>query len=256
MVPAPVGHHCPTCVQEAKGDMKRIKNVRFNFGTAGGTGVVVKGLIAVNALVFLLQQSDKSIVPRFVDAATCVGAGQNYRLLTSAFLHANLTHIVLNMLGLWIIGSPVEHAMGRVRFLALYLVAGIGGSVAFNVFGGGGSALGASGAVFGLFGAAFVLARSRGGDPRPIVILIVINLLFGAAVPGIDNWGHLGGLATGFVIAVGYELAERFPGSTRIAVQVASVVVTLALLSTLVKTSTPAPTDRDRLICQIISQPQ
>lgn len=254
MVPAPVGHHCPTCVQEAKPDTARVRNVRWSFGQASQAGLMVKILVAINALVFILQQSDPTIVNRFVDAAPCVADGEFYRLLSSAFLHANISHIALNMLGLWIIGNSLEQVMGRVRFVVLYLIAGIGGSVAFNMFGGGGSALGASGAVFGLFGAALVIAYFRGGDTRTILMLIGINLLFGAIVPGIDNWGHLGGLATGLVIAAGFELSERWDGSTRLGVQVVTVLGTIVVLGLIVTTLTASSTIRDTFVCQLLTQ--
>jgi membrane associated rhomboid family serine protease len=240
MVPAPVGHHCPTCIKEAQPDAKRVRNVRWSSGQGTRAGVVVKGLIAVSVVAFFLQQSDPTVTANYSNWPYGVAMGDYYRLTTATFLHANLSHLLLNMLGLWIIGSMLEPVLGPVRFLALYLVAGIGGSVAYYLLGEPlVPALGASTAVFGLFGAAFVIARSRGGDTRTILTLIAINLVFGLVVPGIDNWGHLGGLVTGGVIAGIFELSERWPGSARIAVQVAGVVVVLAAFAVIVDQDRP-----------------
>ncbi|HUQ64473.1 MAG TPA: rhomboid family intramembrane serine protease [Acidimicrobiales bacterium] len=221
--------------------MRRVKNVRWSSGQATRAGLVVKGLIAVSVVAYFLQESDPTVTFRYANLPVAVGLGDEYyRLTTATFLHASISHLALNMLGLWIIGSQLEPVLGRVRFLVLYLVAGIGGSVAYYLLGEPiGAALGASTAVFGLFGAAFVVARSRGGDTRTILTLIAINLVFGFVVPGIDNWGHLGGLVTGGMIAGIYELSERWPGAARIAVQVGGVAVILAALAFLVDTNRP-----------------
>ncbi|HEX8770627.1 MAG TPA: rhomboid family intramembrane serine protease, partial [Acidimicrobiales bacterium] len=239
-VPAPVGHHCPTCIHEGQPETRRVQNVRWSRGQGQRAGVVVKGLIALSVLVFFLQESDPMVTFRFANLPVAVTTGEYYRLTTATFLHANLTHLLLNMFGLWIIGSQLEPVLGRVRFLVLYVVAGIGGSVAFYVLGESVvAALGASTAVFGLFGAAFVIARSRGGDTRTILTLIGINLLFGFVVPGIDNWGHLGGLVTGAMVAGIYELSEKWPGTARIAVQVAGVAVIVGAFAVLVNGDRP-----------------
>jgi membrane associated rhomboid family serine protease len=119
-------------------------------------------------------------------------------------LHANIEHILFNMITLAIIGSPVEAELGKVRFIAVYLLSALGGSVASyllsnaNEFG-----VGASGAIFGLLGAYFVLARQRRWELTNIVVLIVINLVIGFASSTIDWRAHLGGLITGAVVTVG-----------------------------------------------------
>ncbi|MDQ6928347.1 MAG: rhomboid family intramembrane serine protease [Actinomycetota bacterium] len=242
MVPAPVGHHCPTCVQEAQPDTRRVRNVQWTRGQGQRAGVVVKGLIAVSVVAFFFQESDPTVTYRYANLPFAVNLGDYYRLTTATFLHANLTHLLLNMFGLWIVGTQLEPVLGRARFLALYLVAGIGGSVAYYLLGDPlVPALGASTAVFGLFGAAFVIAKSRRGDTRTILTLIGINLVFGFVVPGIDNWGHLGGLVTGGMVAGIYELSERWPGSTRVALQVGGVAVIVAAFAFLVDAHRPQP---------------
>ncbi len=125
-------------------------------------------------------------------------------MFTAAFLHSPnfLLHIAFNMYALWILGQSLEPALGRTRFLVLYLLSALGGSVGVlllsNPFQ---SVVGASGAVFGLFGALFVIQRKRGGDVRQLLILIVVNGVLGFVVPGIAWQAHLGGLLTGAAVA-------------------------------------------------------
>src|SRR5207302_5641892 len=155
------------------------------------------------------------------------------------FLHASLMHILFNMLALWIVGPALEAALGRVRFLALYVVAALGGSLCSYFldprFVAG---VGASGAVFGLFGAYFVVARARDVDSRQVVGLIVINLLIGFAVPGIDNWAHIGGLVAGGALALAFMASERLEPAVRTLVNVAAVGAVLVLLAVLTHTRT------------------
>ncbi len=197
-------------------------------------------LVAANVAVFVLQFVDRSIEFRFANIPLVVAGGQYYRLITAAFMHGGLLHLALNMFAIVVVGREIEAALGRVRFLALYLASALGGSVCFYLFGSpGGRALGASTATFGLFGALFVLARARQIDTSQIVMLIAFNLFLGAVVPGIDNLGHVGGLATGVAVAFAYESAVRLRPPARLVAQVAAVVAVVALLSTLVITRTP-----------------
>jgi len=198
---------------------------------------VAAALVAANVGVFILQLVDRSIELRFANIPSAVAGGQYYRLLTAAFLHGGPLHLALNMFAIVVIGREVEAALGRVRFLALYLSSAMGGSVAFYLLGSpGGRALGASTATFGLFGALFVLARARQVDTSMIVTLIVLNLFLGAVIPGIDNLGHVGGLLTGGAVAFAYESAERLRPPARVLVQAAAVAVVVILLSALVVT--------------------
>ena len=205
----------------------------------GGDALVVKGLIALNVLAYLLQQSDATITARFAMRPISVAAGEYYRMLTAAFLHASLMHILFNMLALWIVGPSLEAALGRVRFLALYVVAALGGSVCAyfldprSVLG-----VGASGAIFGLFGAYVVVARARNVDSRQIVGLIVINLFLGFTVPGIDIWAHIGGLVAGGALALAFVAGERLEPAMRIVANVAAVGVALLVLAVLTHTRT------------------
>jgi len=228
MVQAPVGHHCPDCVREGAKGVRRVR-------PAPTPALVVKGLVALNVLVFLLQQGDPTVLDRFADQPTLVAGGEYYRMITAAFLHANLLHILFNMVGLYVFGTQVEAILGRVRFLALYLVAALGGSLCSLLLGPSGTyGVGASGAVFGLFGAYFVLARARRMDTSQVVGLIVINLLFGAINPVIDNYAHIGGLLAGGVVAVAYTSTERLSGPSRVAAQATAVAGILAAFAVLV----------------------
>jgi membrane associated rhomboid family serine protease len=232
MVSAPVGHHCPECVRE---DNRTVRQVR----PAAGDALMVKVLIAVNVVVYLLQQSDSSIIRRFAMQPLAVADGQYYRMLTAAFLHASIMHILFNMLALWVVGPPLEAALGRVRFVALYIVAALGGSLCSYfiddrfVFG-----VGASGAVFGLFGAYFIVARARNADSRQVLGLIVVNLVIGFAVPGIDNWAHIGGLVAGGALALAFVAAEGLERTARTTANVAAVGFALLLIAVLTETRT------------------
>ena len=135
-----------------------------------------------------------------------------WRLLTSMFLHSGVTHLALNMLSLYFLGSFVEAAFGRGRFLALYLLSGISGGLAYLYFGEfGAPAVGASGAIFGLLGGVLGYSLRRGTfswqNPliRQLLILLALNLYLGFSIPNISNTAHLGGLAGG--VAFGWLVA-------------------------------------------------
>jgi rhomboid protease GluP len=134
-----------------------------------------------------------------------VAQGEWWRLLSSMFLHSGAVHLGLNMLSLYFLGSFVEAAFGRGRFLALYLLSGLSGGLAYLYFGSFNvSAVGASGAIFGLLGGVLGYALRRGTfswqNPliRQLLILLALNLYIGFSVPNISNTAHLGGLAGGF----------------------------------------------------------
>ena len=134
-----------------------------------------------------------------------VAQGETWRLLSSMFLHAGITHLALNMLSLYFLGSFVEVAFGRGRFFALYLLSGISGGLAYLYFGGfGAPAVGASGAIFGLLGGILGYSLGRGTfswqNPliRQLLILLALNLYLGFSIPNISITAHLGGLAGGF----------------------------------------------------------
>jgi rhomboid protease GluP len=148
--------------------------------------------------------------------APYVAGGQYWRLLTAIFLHVGFVHLAFNSIGLLVFGGVVERLYGRVRFFWIYILAGIAGSVTSYVLNPITVGAGASGAIFGVMGAfaAFFLASRHvlGETARQtlsgIGILLAVNLFFGFATPEIDNWAHIGGLFTGFVI--GLAFAPRY----------------------------------------------
>ena len=134
-----------------------------------------------------------------------VAEGEAWRLVSSVFLHSGVVHLGFNMLSLYFLGSFVEEAFGRSRFLALYLLSGVSGGLAYLYFGGFNTpAVGASGAIFGLLGGVLGYALRRGTfswqNPliRQLLILLALNLYLGFSIPNISNTAHLGGLAGGF----------------------------------------------------------
>jgi membrane associated rhomboid family serine protease len=210
MVFAPVGIRCPEHAGVAQGAARVTTGVRR--AAYEGTGALVtKSLIALNVLVFLANLAQGSSFGRtqgsiFEDGALYIGSqftggladGEWWRLITSTFLHAGLFHLGMNMLVLWFVGVPVEQAIGRGRFLALYIVSGLAGSAGALLFDPNAVTVGASGAIFGILGAALVLeaqgSHVLGGQAFG---LIAFNLIITFAIPNISIGGHLGGLAGG-----------------------------------------------------------
>ncbi|MBD0736241.1 rhomboid family intramembrane serine protease [Streptomyces sp. CBMA29] len=223
MVNASVGFQCPECVSEASRHTAAPRTV------AGGTVaadpfLITKILIGLNVAVFLLVQAvgDRLVYDLGLYAVCgndpfgqhgCVGVAQGpdqwYRLITSAFLHQAVLHIGFNMLSLWWIGAPLERMLGRARYLALYLVSALGGSALVLLLAPSSLTLGASGAVYGLFGATAVFMRRMRYDMRPVLILLALNIVFTFTWADISWQGHIGGLVAGTAIAIGMAYAPR-----------------------------------------------
>jgi membrane associated rhomboid family serine protease len=222
---------------------------RTAFGGRAVAGATVTWtLVAINVLLFLVELAYPNLANDWglLGFATLggpmqgVAAGQWYRLITSAFLPPatglgglGLFDILFNMWALIVVGPALEQLLGRGRFLAVYLLSAIGGGVAFfligpsNVF-----ALGASGAIFGLFGAWFVVARKLRADVRWIIVIIAINLAFSFLYRSAIAWqDHVGGLVVGGLITAAFAYAPR---KNRIVIQAAAVVAMLAVLVVLV----------------------
>jgi membrane associated rhomboid family serine protease len=214
---------------------------------------MVIALIVVNAVVYLWEMSSHAgyyvyqggARPCF-NLAECrfgmwpdaVHHDQWYRLFTAAFLHANITHILFNMITLAIVGSPVEAELGKVRFLAVYLLSALGGSVASYLLSSSNElGVGASGAIFGVMGAYFVLARRRGWEIFNIAALIIVNLAIGFASSTIDWRAHIGGLVTGALVTLGlsysYDLRRSASRTVEVAAGTATTVLAAAVLAVL-----------------------
>jgi membrane associated rhomboid family serine protease len=208
MTVAPVGLRCPEHSGRPQGVQKVTTAARR--ATFEGTGAIVtKALIGVNVGVFLLSLATGASATRaggdvFVEGALFIGnssiglaAGEWWRLVTAGFIHSGLIHIGFNMLLLWWFGAPLEQGLGRGRYVALYAVSLLAGSAGALLVSPETPTVGASGAVFGLFGAAFVLERQAGITRGPAFTIIVLNLVLSFMIPGISIGGHLGGLVGG-----------------------------------------------------------
>jgi len=240
---APVGQQCVECIREGNQGVRR-PAAMFG-GRAVSDALVTYTLVGLNVLFYLVEWVYPRIVsyldlvggardPALHNQVVGVAAGEEYRLITSAFLHEpgfagfGPAHIIFNMWALLLVGPGLERLLGRARFLAVYLLSALGGAVLFYVLVPPyQQALGASGAVFGLFGAWFVVSRRLQVDTRAIVILIVINLAFGFFVGGIAWQDHVGGLITGGLLTAAYAYAPR---QHRALVQAGATVAVVALL--------------------------
>ena len=205
---APVGLRCPDHAGKPQGVKKVTTGVR-RATFAGPTALVTKTLIGLNVGVFLLTLATGAPVNGLggrvaQDGALFVGdhsiglaAGEWWRLITAGFIHAGLFHIGINMLLLWWFGAPLEEGLGRARYLGIYVVSLLAGAAGAILLDPQVATVGASGGVFGLFGAAFVLERQAGITRGPAFTIIVLNLLLSFLIPGISIGGHIGGLAGG-----------------------------------------------------------
>ena len=199
MVFGPVGIRCPECAGRPTGVRKATAGVRAAAGEGGNT--ITKALIAANAGVFLLEITQRGVLDTYALHGPSVAAGEWWRLLTSAFLHANLIHLFLNMLMLWWFGSALEALLGRGRFLGLYVVSALAGSAGALVLSPRAFTVGASGAVFGILGAGLLLERKRmyvfGGAALAVVLFNLAFTFIASGAANISIGGHLGGLAGG-----------------------------------------------------------
>ncbi|SEG77421.1 Membrane associated serine protease, rhomboid family [Nonomuraea solani] len=235
---AAVGFQCPECVAEGN---KGIRQAKSTFG--GGvvrTPFVTYTLLVINVLIFGAQYltGDRITSELFMWPAGVALGDQYYRLITAAFVHGGIFHILFNCWALYAVGPYLEQAFGHVRYVALYLVSALGGSVlSLWLDPITQPTVGASGAIFGLFGAVFVVGRKLNLDVRGIAVLIALNLGITFLVSGISWTGHIGGLVTGSVLAGALAYA---PKSNRTLWQVLAIAGALALLAVLVMVRTSA----------------
>jgi membrane associated rhomboid family serine protease len=236
---ASVGFQCPECVAAGRASTPRARTVYG--GAVRGTGnIVTKVLIGLNVAMFLAIQVNNTLAIDTGLVGAGVAQGQLYRLVTSTFVHVQLLHLAFNMFALWIFGPELERVLGRMRFVALYVLSGLTGSVAvYWLTAPNQLTLGASGAVFGLLGAALVISVRRGQDVTWLLGLLGINLAFTFLAANISWQGHLGGLVGGLAIGAAMAWAPR---RGRTIVQVAALVAVLALCVLLTVARTAALT--------------
>jgi membrane associated rhomboid family serine protease len=238
---ASVGQQCADCVGEGA---RSTRQATTTFGGRPASGAVVTWtLVAINVAVFLVTWVRPSIVNNLEmlgyaayssgGPAHGVAAGEWYRLITSAFLAGpsglGFVDILFNMWALIFVGPALEGLLGRMRFLAVYLLSAVGGAVMYYYLAPDNyPAVGASGAIFGLFGAWFVVAKRLRLDSRGIVFLIAINLALSFWLHNVIAWqDHIGGLLTGALLTAAYVYA---PAKNRAVWQALATIAVLALL--------------------------
>lgn len=210
--PAPVGIQCVDCVAAAR---RALPAPSTPWGTRvrDGRPIVTMTLIGLCVVSYVLQLATGGAWTERWIFSPAIGRIEPWRFLTTGFLHSEGTvlHLLFNMYALWIVGPFLEQMLGRWRYTALYLLSAIAGSVGVLLLANPatpiswqGGVVGASGAVFGLFGAILVVMRRLGRDARQIVVVIVLNVIIGFTVPGIAWQAHFGGLAMGAVLALVY----------------------------------------------------
>lgn len=208
---APVGHHCVDCVARAREEWRRRRPPpRSQFGAVlreDQRPVVTFSVIGACVLLYGLQLLTSTVTEAlwYAPLQTSPWLFEPWRMLTSALVHspANAMHLLFNMFALWFIGRAIEPALGRLRYSALLTLSALGGSVAVLLLTPPMTpTLGASGAVFGLFGALFILMRATGSQTGGILTLIAVNVVISFVIPGISWQGHFGGLLVGTLCAL------------------------------------------------------
>ena len=217
---APVGLRCPDHAASggAPKVQRQIHRVTRGARARPTDAIVTKILVGLNVIVYLitvaqgsgLNDPGGSLFYKWVLFGPAVEHGDWWRLITSAFLHGSVIHIAFNMLALWWLGAPVEMALGRVRFIGLYLVSGLAGAAGALVANPDAVTVGASGAIFGLLGAGLILEwQATGSIAGNYLTLILINLAISFAVPGISIGGHVGGLIGGILATLAFARFGR-----------------------------------------------
>ncbi|MGB3376619.1 MAG: rhomboid family intramembrane serine protease [Microbacterium sp.] len=246
----PVGVICPECMKEqrkSQSPAQRRAQRRWGGRPSGaitmagrsGRPVVTYILLAVTSAIGLLQLLPgigNEITQQLLFAAGYLypdlsGAPfEPWRLLTAVFAHGSFIHLALNMLALWMLGQILEPMLGRGRFLALYLISGLGGSVAVALIAPGTATVGASGAIFGLMVSLLIIGRHIGANVTGILVILAINFAFTFTIPRIAWQAHLGGAVVGALIAFIYTRTRRREQRIWQIVLLAAVAVALLVI--------------------------
>lgn len=237
---AAVGFQCVECVTDGHRGTRAPRTLGGARAGTVRTAVLTWTLVGVNVLVFIAQLADPTLLYRLAMNPLAVAAGQWWRPLTAAFLHSQsgfYLHIVFNMWALIVLGPQLERTLGRARFGALYILSALAGSaLVYWVAGMSSLTIGASGAIFGLFGATFVLARRLRLNTTFLVVIIVFNLVLTFSIPGISWGAHVGGLAAGVALSAAYVYApahRRVMTHVVVTAGVAVVIVVAMLVQTM-----------------------
>jgi membrane associated rhomboid family serine protease len=250
MTSTPVGMRCPECARQRTKVQSGVA-----IGARGDEPIATYILLALNVIVFLAEVlggggaasvegggdliGDGGLCANAIDSAGgfCgnqpTEGGEVFRIVTGAFMHAGPLHLLLNMFALYVLGTLIEPIIGTARFVGIYFAALLAGSLGALLMSNPNEVtVGASGAIFGLMAAAFVIARHRGIDQlaSQIGLFVVLNLVFTFSVPGISIGGHIGGLIGGAVAALLVEQAERrIQGSHKLVLELAALTLIAAL---------------------------
>jgi membrane associated rhomboid family serine protease len=220
---------------------KRKPAIVTAFRPSSDKPVVTYSIIALCVLIYIAQFVSGGLVYQWLAYAPELTAIQPWRMITAAFVHSpfflarptSLLHIAFNMYSLFIFGPILEHLLGRARFLALYLISAFGGSVAVLLLMSNVVVVGASGAIFGLLGAYFIIQRRLGGNNVQLLVVIGINLVLGFLIPNIAWQAHLGGLIAGGAVAFVY-LQTRRPNQLRWQIGLVGAIVAVLAAITIV----------------------
>jgi membrane associated rhomboid family serine protease len=189
MRPASIGYQCPECASDSTPIIRGINKNSFIPSQENNqvTKFLSISLITVYVAQFVLGDI---LISNFALFAPSVSTGQWWRLLTAGFLHGSILHLLFNVYILWVLGSQLESILGKTKFVLIYFVSLIGGSIASFLF-----------SPFGLMGAMLVVGRKKRLDISQVAVLVVLNVVIGFVLSGIDWRAHLGGLAAGALIA-------------------------------------------------------
>lgn len=213
---AAVGVQCDDCIQRERSWQKQVHgDVRQAQGRSRRPSRVQQlvrrpqgvtlSIIVVTAAISLIAMIVSPITNLLAFQGE-VAIFQPWRLITAALLHGGIMHLALNMLALWMLGPALEQAMGKLPFIATYIVTALAGSVAVPLLGSNSWVVGASGAIFGLFGVYIGLQRVVGKVDMSLLVIVGINLAYGFFVSGVAWQAHVGGLIAGFIIGFGGAL--------------------------------------------------
>lgn len=232
--PAPVGVHCPECRASAAASVPRgPSRVRRAFRRGSSVPVVTYTIMAVTAVAFLLQWLSQGLLTQALAYYPPLTLQEPWRMLTVALVHSerSVFHLLVNMYSLLVLGSLLERLIGRTRFLAVYALSILGGSVAVLWLAPLSVVVGASGGIFGLLGAFFVIQRRLGGGSIQLIALIVINLGLGFVIPGVSWQAHVGGLVVGAASALVLLRTRRPDQQRRQALLLAAVGAALVVIT-------------------------
>ncbi|MFG3616332.1 rhomboid family intramembrane serine protease [Nocardia sp. NPDC047654] len=245
--PAAVGHHCVDCLRAEQRGVAPVRTVSGAAAARTSAPYVTYALIAINVVIYAItavqsknlmdNQLGSTLFLDWVLWAPAVADGEWWRVLGSGFLHYGPIHLLLNMFALYVVGRDAELVLGRSRYLAVYSASLLGGSAGVMLFSQNSLTAGASGAVYGLFGAITIILLRLRQNPNQMLIIIGINVVISLSLPGISLWGHLGGLAAGTLATLGILflpgwLRVKTPQAARVVGWAAVALVAVAALAT------------------------